>query len=108
MTCGVTYETLTTSRYYARKQPRCLRVFFVPAGVVVMPPPRPTLEADDLVTPSAAARVLSVPASTVRTWIERYDIKPLGSLGRWPAYDFNEIAAIDAALRRKREAREAA
>jgi hypothetical protein len=50
----------------------------------------------------------------VRTWIERSPgitgrkIEPLGTLGRWPAYDYNEIAAVDAALRRKREARQAA
>ncbi len=77
-------------------------------------PPRLTLEPDDLVTPTQAARILGVPASTVRTWIERSPsiigrkIKPLGNLGRWPAYDFNDIAAVDARLRRKREAREAA
>ena len=71
-------------------------------------PPRLTLEPDDLVTPVQAGRILGVPASTVRTWIDRYGIEPLGTLGRWPAYDYNEIAAVDAALRRKREAREAA
>ena len=82
------------------------------AGVDV--PPRLTLEPDDLVTPAQAGRILGVPASTVRTWIERSvaiigrKIEPLGTLGRWPAYDYNEIAAVDAAMRRKREAREAA
>ena len=82
------------------------------AGVDV--PPRLTLEPDDLVTPAQAGRILGVPASTVRTWIERSEsiigrkIEPLGTLGRWPAYDYNEIAAVDAAMRRKREAREAA
>ena len=71
-------------------------------------PPRPTLEPDDLVTPARAGLLLGIPASTVRTWIERYGIEQLGALGRWPAYDYNEIAAVDAALRRKREARQAA
>jgi hypothetical protein len=86
----------------------------MPAGVVVAVSPRPTLEPDDLVTPAQAGRILGVPASTVRTWIERSEsitgrkIEPLGTLGRWPVYDFNEIAAVDAALRRKREARAAA
>jgi hypothetical protein len=70
--------------------------------------PRPTIEPDDLVTPAQAARLLGVPAGTVRIWIHRYGIQPLGSLGRWPAYDYNDIAAVDAALRRKREARQAA
>ena len=80
--------------------------FFVLAEVMM--PPRPTLEPDDLVTPAQAARILGVALPTVRSWIHRNGIEPLGTLGRWPAYDFNEIAAVDAALRRKREAREAA
>jgi len=86
--------------------------FFALAEVIV--PPRLTLEPDDLVTPTQAGRALGVPASTVRTWIERSEaiigrkIEPLGTLGRWPAYDYNAIAAVDAALRRKREARQAA
>lgn len=62
-------------------------------------PPRPTLQADDLVTPAAAGRILGVPASTVRTWIERYKIERLGMLGRWPVYDFNAIAAVQAKRR---------
>lgn len=70
-------------------------------GVTMPPAPRPGLEADDLVTPSQAAALLRVPANRVRVWIHRYGVKPLGQLGRWPAYDYREIAAIDAALRRK-------
>ena len=61
----------------------------MPEGGAV--PPRPTLEPDDLVTPAQAAGLLGVPSGTVRQWILR-----------------NEIAAVDARLRRKREAREAA
>lgn len=76
------------------------------AGVTL--PPRPTLEPDDLVTPARAADLLGVEANLVRVWIHRYGIEPLGTLGRWPVYDYNEIAAVDAALRRKREARQAA
>ena len=71
-------------------------------------PPRPTLEADDLVTPAQAAELLGVKPGTVRQWILRNGIEPLGTPGRWPVYDYNEIAAVDAALRRKREARQAA
>lgn len=78
----------------------------MPAEVTL--PPRPTLEADDLVTPAEASRLLGVPAGTVRQWILRYGIEQLGALGRWPVYDYNTIAAVDARLRRKREAREAA
>lgn len=71
-------------------------------------PPRPDMEPDDLVTPAQAAGLLGVPAGTVRQWIHRYGIEPLGTDGRWPRYDYNDIAAVDARLRREREAREAA
>lgn len=77
-------------------------VIFTCAGVSL--PPRVTLEADDLVTPSQAARLLGVPPATVRSWIRRYGIEPLGPLGRWPAYDFNDIAAVQARMRRARAA----
>lgn len=80
--------------------------FFVLAGVTL--PPRPTLEAGDLVTPAQAARILGVDPNLVRVWIHRHGIESLGTLGRWQVYDYNEIAAVDAAQRRKREAREAA
>lgn len=83
----------------------CGRLFFV-LGVSMSP--RPTLEPDDLVTPARAAELLGVDANLVRVWIHRHRIEPLGSLGRWPVYDFNDIAAVDAAMRRKRESREAA
>lgn len=76
------------------------------AGVTM--PARPTLEPDDLVTPAQAAALLGVDPNLVRVWIHRHGIEPLGTLGRWQVYDFNEIAAVDAALRRKREARAAA
>lgn len=85
--------------------------FLLFAGGVM--PPRPTLEADDLVTPAQAARMLGVKLGTVRSWICRSEgiigrkVVPLGKLGRWPAYDYNDIAAVDAALRRKRESRAA-
>jgi len=67
-------------------------------------PPRATLEADDLVTPAQAGRILGVPASTVRTWIDRYDIDSLGFIGRWPVYDYNEIAAVKARMDQARAA----
>jgi hypothetical protein len=67
-------------------------------------PPRATLHPDDLVTPTRAARILGVPPSTVRTWIDRNGIEPLGQLGRWPAYDYNEIAKVAARMRRTRAA----
>lgn len=61
-------------------------------------PPRATLEPDDLVTPTGAARILRTSPSTVRTWIERNGIEPLGRIGRWPVYDYNEIAAVKARM----------
>jgi hypothetical protein len=70
-------------------------------GVIM--PPRPTLEPDDLVTPAQAAALLGVPAGTVWSWIHRYEIRPLGKLGQWNVYDYNDIAAVDARLRRERE-----
>jgi len=79
--------------------------FFVSAGVSM--PPRLTLEPDDLVTPARAAALLGVEPNLVRVWIHRNGIESLGTIGRWPVYDYNEIAAVDAALRRKREARAA-
>jgi Homeodomain-like domain-containing protein len=72
-------------------------MFFAFLGVIM--PPRPGIEPDDIMTPSAIARILGVPASTVRTWIGRYGVEPLGKIGRWPAYDFREIATIDASRR---------
>ena len=71
----------------------------------VMMPPRPTLEPDDLMTPSAASVILRVPVNRLRVWIHRSGeilgrkVEPVGHLGRWPAYDFNDLAALDAAMR---------
>ena len=71
-------------------------------------PPRPTLEPDDLVTP-AQPPLLGVTSNLVRVWIHRHiGIEPLGTVGRWQCYDYNEIAAVDAAMRRKQESRQAA
>jgi transposase-like protein len=77
--------------------------FFIPAEVSM--PPRLTLEPGDLVTPAQAAAELGVTPNLVRVWIHRHGIKPLGELGRRSVYDYNEIAAVDARLRRKREQR---
>jgi hypothetical protein len=69
--------------------------------------PRPTLDPSDLVTPTKFARQTGLSASTVRTWIQRSGqmigrkVEPLGLLGRWPAYDWNDLAALEAAARVK-------
>ena len=57
------------------------------------------MEPDDLVTPGQAAELLGVPANRVRVWIWRYQIEPLGRVGRWNVYDYREIAAIEARSR---------
>jgi hypothetical protein len=73
-------------------------------------PPRPTLEPGDLVTPSQAASALGVPPNRMRVWIHRAgeilgrQVEPLGTLGRWPAYDFNDLAALEAAMRGRHQA----
>lgn len=112
MTRSTDPVTLVPTRSIAAPSLTAEGGFLLLAGVTV--PPRPTLEADDLVTPAQASRILGVPAGRVRIWIHRSEeilgrkVEPLGQLGRWPAYDYNDIAALDAAMRRKREARAAA
>jgi hypothetical protein len=97
-------ETLTPAVHHARTQAAASRAgIFASAGVIM--PPRATLEPGDLVTPTAFATLTGVPASTVRTWIQRSTeilgrkVEPLGTLGRWPAYDYNDLAALEAAMR---------
>jgi hypothetical protein len=63
--------------------------------------PRATLEPDDIVTPGQAAELLDLDPNLVRVWIHRHGIEPLGKLGRWQVYDFNDIAAIELSHRRK-------
>ena len=74
-------------------------------------PPRATLEPADLVTPTEFAAKAGLSASTVRTWIERAEkiigrkVEPLGNLGRWPAFDWNDLAALERTMRQRRQAR---
>lgn len=99
------YVTLVPKQTCRRSQPEGSGRLFLAPGVTV--PPRPTLEPGDLVTPSQAGKLLGIPAGRVRIWIHRYGIKSLGMVGRWPVYDYNELAAIDAQMRRQ-QARAAA
>jgi hypothetical protein len=62
-------------------------------------PPRRSLHPDDLVTPGKAAQILGVPGGTLRSWIHRNQVEPLGKIGRWHVYDFNELAVIAATAR---------
>lgn len=78
-------------------------------------PPRPTLEPDDVVTPGRAAVLLQIPVNRLRVWICRSEeilgrkVEPLPvKIGRWPAYDFNDLAALDAEMRRRQRERQQA
>lgn len=73
-------------------------------------PPRPTLDATDLVTPSQFAKRTGLCASTVRTWIQRSEqmigrkVEPLGSLGaNRPAFDWNDLAALERASHQRQQ-----
>lgn len=54
-----------------------------------------TLDPCDVVTPSTAAKRLGIPAGTVRSWISRYRIEPLGKIGRVNVYNYIDIARIE-------------
>lgn len=49
----------------------------------------------DVVTPSQAAKHFGVKAPTLRQWIHRKGVRPLGKIGRYNVYDFAELAAIE-------------
>ncbi len=53
----------------------------------------------DAVTPSQAAARLDIPAGTVRSWISRRGIKPIGTIGRYNVYDYRELARVEAEMR---------
>lgn len=55
----------------------------------------------DVVTPTQAAEIFGVPASTVRSWIRRRQLKPLGAIGRYNRYDYRELAEIERDMRAK-------
>ena len=56
-------------------------------------------EPHDVVTPSQAAEIFGVPAGTVRSWISRRGLKPLGRIGRYNRYDYRELAEIERDMR---------
>ena len=53
----------------------------------------------DIVLPSQAADIFGVPAATVRKWIQRKGIQPLGKLGRYNAYDLQALAEVERDMR---------
>lgn len=77
-------------------------------------PPRPGLEAGDLVTPAQfAEHVPGLNPNTVSQWIRRAEriigrkVEPLGRLGTYRRYDFNDLAALERAMRNRRLTRAA-
>jgi hypothetical protein len=78
-------------------------------------PPRPGMDASDLVTPGQfAGMVPGISAQQVYDWVRRApriigrEVRPLGRLGTYPRYDFNDLAALEREMRRRRQQREAA
>lgn len=69
-----------------------LGAFRVPGGDVT---PQP----HHVVTPSQAAEMFGVPAATVRSWIRRRKLQPLGAIGRYNRYDYRELAEIERDMR---------
>lgn len=82
------------SQTYAPGEPSSRGLFACP-GVIVDPQPH------DVVTPTEAAKIFGVPASTVRSWIRRKQLKPLGAIGRYNRYDYRDLAEIEAEMRFK-------
>jgi hypothetical protein len=61
------------------------------------------------VTPSGFARATGTDPNNVRVWIHRSariigrKVEPLGLLGRWPAYDWNDLAALERASHQRQQ-----
>lgn len=53
----------------------------------------------DVVTPTQAAEMFGVPPSTVRSWIRRRKLEPLGRIGRYNRYDYRQLAEIERDMR---------
>lgn len=61
-----------------------------------MPPEiDPDIDPSEVVTPSQAAARFGIPAGTVRSWISRRKIEPLGTIGRYNVYDYRVLARIE-------------
>jgi hypothetical protein len=98
----------------------CRRSQISAGGVLVFPPGvimplRATLEAADLVTPARfASQVPGLTANQVSTWIRRSEgilgrkVEPLGRLGPYETYDWNDLAALEREMHRRQQAREGA
>ncbi|MGI5161408.1 hypothetical protein [Microbispora sp. CA-102843] len=62
------------------------------------------VQPQDLVTPSQFGAVCGVPAGTVRSWISRKRIQPVGRIGPYNVYDFLELADLEREMRAPDEA----
>ncbi|MFF5206009.1 MerR family transcriptional regulator [Streptosporangium sp. NPDC000396] len=51
----------------------------------------------DVVTPTQVAREWGIPAGTVRSWISRAGLEPLGRIGRYNVYDYRQLAELERA-----------
>lgn len=68
-----------------------------PEGILHFP--GVTMRPGDVVTPSQAAADLGVPATTLRSWIHRKGIQPIGTIGRYNRYDYQQLAELERDMR---------
>lgn len=87
------YATIEPSEHVCPRRALAHRGHFACPGVNVDPQPH------DVVTPGEAAAIFGVPAGTVRSWISRRGLKPLGRIGRYNRYDYRELAEIERDMR---------
>ncbi|ETK36147.1 hypothetical protein [Microbispora sp. ATCC PTA-5024] len=53
----------------------------------------------DVVIPSQAAELFGVSPELMRKWIQRKGVRPLGKLGRYNAYDLQDLAEVERDMR---------
>lgn len=64
-----------------------------------MEPPLTAEEAHHIVTPTEFAERLRISPSTVRSWIRRRGLEPLGQRGRYNVYDYRLLAEVERDMR---------
>lgn len=57
------------------------------------------LRPQDVVIPSRAAELFDVSPELMRQWIRRRGVKPIGKLGRYNAYDLQDLAEVERHMR---------